>query len=66
MVATHGAMVYFIIIYPSDSDDLLYINRISDKEKKQGYVLSLYAIVSLNFKNNKRPIKPLNIDVQVK
>ena len=49
--------MYFIIIHSSNFDCFLSVNRVFDKEKKQGDVVSLYGIVNLNKNNNKSPIK---------
>ena len=58
--------MYFIIIHFTNFDDFLSVNRIFDKDKKQGDVVSLYNIEILNYKNNKRPFQNFNTDVQVK
>ena len=58
--------MYFIIIDSSNFDCFLYVNIMFYKETKQGYVVSLNVIVSLNLKRYKRHIKQLKIDVQVK
>ena len=58
--------MYFIIICSSNFDDLLSVKRIFDKDTKQGYVVTLYFIVGLNGLKNKRLIKKLKRDVQVK
>ena len=41
--------MYFIIIRYNNFGDFLSVNRIFDKETKQGDVVSLYVIVRLNF-----------------
>ena len=58
--------MYYIIFHSSNFYDLLSVNIMFDKETKQGDVVSLYLIVSLNLKNYKRPFKQLNTYVQVK
>ena len=55
----------FIFIHFSRFDNFLSVKIMFDKETQQGDVALSYVIVSLN-KNDKRPIKHLNIDFQVK
>ena len=43
-------MMYFTIVRSINFDDLFSVNIIFDKEKKTRYAVSLYVIVSSNFK----------------
>ena len=58
--------MYFIIIHSIHFDDFLSVNRIFDKEEKEGYDVLLYVIVRLHFKNYKSSIKQLKTYVEVK
>ena len=68
--------MYFIITHCINFDDFLSVNRIFYKGKtryvvllygiKHGLFYSFYAVVSLNKKIDKRPVKQLMSDFQIK
>ena len=55
-------MMYFIIIHSIHFEDFLSVNRMVYEGEKR-YVVSLYVIVSLNFKNGKIPVKQFRTDI---
>ena len=57
--------MYFIIIHSIYFDDFLSVNIMLNREKKR-YDVFFYIILSLDFKNDKKLIKQLKTDVQVK
>ena len=58
--------MYFIIIHYIIFDGFLSVNITFLERGKTRYVVSLYVIVRLNFKNDKSPVKQFRADVQVK
>ena len=58
-------MTICIITHSINFEDFLSVNKLLCKEKTS-YVISLYFIASLNYKNEKGTIKQLSTDVQVK
>ena len=51
--------------YSGNAKDFLSVNKMLYKGEKR-YVVLLYVILSLRFKNDKSPIKKLKTDIQVK